>query len=79
MITFWNQKEVFMGYSMQEFNEVLDILAANHIKYKYKLVDQNNFRRGRIGTFGENLDYSKLYYIYVHQRDYDTACGVLGK
>lgn len=74
----WNQKEVFMGYSLQKFNEVRDILVANKIKYKYRVVNHNRgSRRGRTGTFGENMDYSNTYYIYVHKRDYDNACTVL--
>jgi len=32
----WNQKEVFMGYSLQKFTEVRNILVANKIKYKSK-------------------------------------------
>lgn len=78
----WNQKEVFVGYSLQKFNEVRQILSANRIKYKHRLVNNNktylfSSRRARTGTFGENMDYSITYYIYVHKSDYETACAVL--
>jgi len=82
MIMIWNQKEVFTGYSLQKFNEVRHILAANKIEYKHRLVNNNNTylfssRRARTGTFGENMEYSTTYYIYVHKKDYDNACAVL--
>lgn len=79
MIMIWNRKEVFMGYSLQKFNEVCEILNTNRIRYKYRIVDNNGSYlfglggRGRRGTFGENLNYSNLYYIYVHKSDYDNA------
>jgi hypothetical protein len=79
MIAIWNQKEVFTGYSLQQFNEVRGILAANNINYKHKLVNNISSRRGRTGTFGENLNYSVMYYIYVHKKDYQCACTVLRK
>lgn len=78
MIMLWNQKEVFAGYSMKEFNEVREILSSNNIKYKYRLVNNNaGASRSRTGSFGENLEYSTMYYIYVHQRDYENAQELL--
>lgn len=78
MIMLWNQKEVFVGYSLKEFNEVRDTLVANKIEYKHRIVNHNKeSRRGRTGTFGENMDLSNTYYIYVHKKDYDKACAVL--
>lgn len=32
---FWNRHEVYCGTSMEKFNEILDALAANKIKYTY--------------------------------------------
>ncbi len=78
MIVFWNQKEVYNGYSLEKLNDVRSTLAANNIKYKYRTVIRNNFaRRGRTGSLGLNLNYSNLYYVYVHKRDYNKACAVL--
>jgi len=76
MIMIWNQKEVFLGYSLQKFNEVRETLSANKIEYKYRIVNQNS-RRKRTGIFGENQHYSSTYYIYVHKKDYEYACKVL--
>lgn len=82
MIMFWNRKEVFVGYSLNKFNEVRDILDLNKIKYKYRVVNRNSAyifgtRRERTGTFGENMDYLNTYYVYVNKRDYDNACKLL--
>lgn len=78
MITFWNKREVFMGYSVQKFSQVRAILHANNIKYKYKVVTINGgAQQGRIGTLGENADFMNTYYIYVHKKDYNAASGIL--
>lgn len=79
---FWNQKEVFVGYSLQKFSEICKVLSVNKIKYKYKVVNRNSAgifdsRRAKVGSFGENMDYSNTYYVYVHKKDYENACAVL--
>ena len=85
MIMIWDQKEVFMGTDLQGFNEACNILSANGIKYEYKVVDRNSpslfgtSRRATTGTFGEDVDSSKTYYIYVHKKDYDNAYGLIRK
>lgn len=85
MIMLWNQKEVLVSCSLQRFNEVRHILSVKGIKYKYKIVDNTSpsffgaSRRARTGTFAENMDYSKMYYIYVHKDDYENAYDSLRK
>lgn len=82
MIMFWNRKEVYMGYSLNKFNEVREILTANKIKYAHKLVNNNksfSSTRARMGSFGEKQEYSITYYVYVHKEDYDKACIALKK
>lgn len=79
MIMIWNRREVFVGNSLQTFNEVRYKLSSNKIKYDYKIVDSTspNFfgssNRARTGTYGVNMDLTKTYYIYVHKNDYDKA------
>ena len=82
MIMIWNRKEVFTGYSIQKFDQARATLAANKIKYTYRVVNRDSAylfgsRRARTGTFGENMEYSNTYYVYVHKSDYDNACAVL--
>lgn len=79
MIMIWNRKEVFVGNSLQRFNEVRYKLSSNEIKYEYKIVDSTSpgyfgtSNRARTGTLGINMDYTHTYYIYVHKNDYDNA------
>jgi len=82
MIMIWNQKEVFVCQSVQRFSKVCELLAANNISYKHKVVNNNNGSilgsgRVRTGNSSQSTDYSILYYVYVHKRDYDNACAIL--
>lgn len=85
MIMIWNRIEVFVGNSLKRFNEVRDMLSLNGINYKYRVVDNTSpslfgsSRRARTGTFGENIEQSKTYYIYVHKDDYDNAYNLSRK
>ncbi len=75
----WNRKEFFVGNALQRFNEISHILSSNGIPYDYKIVDSTSSssfgasKRGRIGSFGLNTDYTKMYYIYVHKKDFEHA------
>ncbi|MPW25248.1 hypothetical protein GC105_05530 [Alkalibaculum sp. M08DMB] len=79
----WNRKEVFVGCSLQRFNEVCSTLSISGIKYKYNVVDSTtssyfgSSNRARAGTFGINMEYTKTYYLYVHKNDYDNAQALL--
>ncbi|MDF2546934.1 MAG: hypothetical protein K0R93_1832 [Anaerosolibacter sp.] len=82
MIMIWNQKEVFVGQSVQRFGKVCEILATNNIPYKHKIVNNSGVPmlgsgRVRTGNSSQTSEYSFLYYVYVHKRDYDTAYGIL--
>jgi len=58
-----NRREVYMGYSLQEFNKVLDILAANKIKYFYR----------KVGMGGVIPERAVMYYAYVRKKDAEKA------
>lgn len=82
MIMFWNQKEVFLGTSLQKFSEIRNLLTANKIGYKYKIVDQvgehrHGANRVRTGNSNINIEHSHLYYIYVHKKDYEKASDII--
>jgi len=74
IITFWNRCEVYMGFDAQRFDWILDVLTRENIKYKYRLV--NHIPRSR-GTAGLNLDYSMMYYVYVHKKDAEVSKSIL--
>lgn len=83
MITIFNRKEICVCQSIERFNEIKTILMDNNIKYTYRVIDRNSSnvvgsQRGRTGTFGQNMNTSKTYYIYVHKKDYDDAIGLAG-
>lgn len=84
MITIFNRKEVCVCQSIERFNEIRNILIENNIKYTYRVIDRNSSnvvgsQRGRTGTFGQNMNASKAYYVYVHRKDYDNAIGLVGR
>lgn len=84
MIMIWNRKEVFVGNSLERFNEVRYKLSSNGINYEYKVVDSTSpsyfgsSNRTRTGTFGVNMNLAKTYYLYVHKSDYNNAQALLG-
>ena len=84
MITIFNRKEIYVCQSLERFNEARGILKSNNIKYTYRVIDRNSSnvigsQRGRSGTFGQDLNASKTYYVYVHKSDYDEAAGLIGR
>lgn len=84
MITIFNRKEICVCQSMERFSEISSLLIESNIKYTYRIVDRNGSniigsQRGRTGTFGQNMNISKTYYVYVHKKDYDDAIGLVNK
>ncbi len=81
----WSRKEVFVGNTLKEFDEVVYKISSSNVKYDYKIVDSTSpsffgsSNRARTGTFGLNMDYTKTYYIYVHKKDYDKVQELLRK
>ena len=79
MITIFNRKEIYSTNSMSEQVNIRDILSQNNIYYYVKTVNRmapslfTSGRRSRTGTFGQNMDFSYGYTIYVHKKDYDKA------
>lgn len=78
MIFIWNRKEVYNGFSMEEFNRVKDILSAKEIQYNFRTVNRTTSSgfdntREKVGSMGENIKYSYEYYIYVNKSNYDDA------
>lgn len=57
MIFIWNKKEIYNGFSMEEFNRVKEVLSAKGIQYKFRIVNRTtssifDIARGRIGSMG---------------------------
>ncbi len=82
MITIWNQREVFIGYASQELKSIMNMLTENKIKYKCRVFSNSsahffNSKVLSMDVFGLNNDPSKIYYVYVHSRDYDNAAALV--
>lgn len=78
MLFLFKWREVYTGFSIEEFSKMRDILRAQKIDYKYKTVGSNQkyigtTRRAYTGSFGENMDFSLQYYIYVKKEDEQRA------
>ncbi|MFQ9924041.1 MAG: hypothetical protein ACLRVU_11035 [Beduini sp.] len=85
-----NKKEVFVGNNLEDYQNCIKALEAGSIKYKPKVVANDGaefsifsmfFRYGRRarGSYGQDPDYMKTYYVYVDPKDYDEAMYLLNK
>lgn len=82
MITIWNQKEVFIGNPSQELLTITDLLSKNKIRYKCRVFSDKsvhflNTKGPLFDISSQNNNNSKIYYVYVHSKDYDHALSVL--
>ena len=77
LIFFWNWSEVYVGVSIQKFNEIRNLLRSQDIRYQTKTRDSSARKQGlgrrRRGSVGENRKFSKTYAIYVHRRDVERV------
>lgn len=65
---FWNRVEIYCGYSYEEFIELRNALMDAHLRYDYRFV--NHYRKN---GFGNNPKHSTMYYLYVHNKNYEQA------
>ena len=68
MILPWNCKEIFMGFDLKKFNQTRDMLDASGIKYIYRVANMDSVH----GWGQSRPEYSLMYYIYVHRKDFDA-------
>ena len=68
MITIFNRKALYIGYSKEERNKIIKLLAEHKIPYEEKGWDA----RGR-GSFGQLSEYQTTYEIYVRASDYEEC------
>lgn len=82
MITVFNRREVAITHSMNEQARIRELLSANGIDYKYRVIDITDHditmsKRAKTGSLGYNLNYTKEYAIYVHKKDYQAAKALI--
>ena len=69
---FWKRVEIYCGNSLKEFSELRNSLAAQGIRYDYRIVNIAGPDK-RLGNAGINPEYQNMYYLYIHHKDYDRA------
>ena len=71
---FWQKKEVLVTFSLNYFNLVKDIVAANNIPFDGRTV-RSWGRRGRrtLGTAFMDESVLRQYYLYVSKKEYERA------
>ena len=82
---FWKRREVFMGSSVEEYAAVRKKLAEAGVRYDIKSVNRFGSSAGRMLPMGraamdamsQNSQYMNIYYVYVHQDDYDRAMAII--
>ena len=77
MITIFNRREVYVGFSMEKFAQIRDVLSANHLNYTYKVINSSGYDSRKYGGLGQNYQYTYEYYLYVHKDDYEEACYLI--
>ncbi len=77
---FWKRTELWLGYSMEEFNRLRRILDHNGIEYDYKIRDRikmdpfgSERRINSMARMGEAPAYRKRYYLYVNKENDEYA------
>ena len=71
MISIWNRREVYMGFDIDQLSHVRKTLTDAGIPFIQRAGNQTI--RSRMGSFGENSQFTALNYIYVNKDDLDRA------
>ena len=78
---FFSKRELYTGYSFEQFSNIRNNLNDHNIKHKWKIVDSlgswlgPGTERSHFGSIGTNN--SKQYIIYVHKDDFPLAQSVI--
>ncbi|MEN8076230.1 hypothetical protein ABFP60_04660 [Clostridioides difficile] len=75
---FWNRRVLYKGNSKKIYNEIINILKINNIKYNCKIESKNSCKgplvdKMIIGTLSQREDFSFEYIIFVNKNDYESV------
>lgn len=75
---FWNRQLLYKGNSKKIYDEIINILKINDIKYDCKIENKNSAKgplvdKMIIGTLSQGEDFAFEYIIFVNKNDYETA------
>lgn len=79
MINILNSESIYIGTDMVQFNNVRDVLDAQHIKYKYKVKNHltdytgHGTVRSYTGSAGNSSQNMYEYEILIHKKDLEQA------
>ncbi len=71
-------REVLTTFSMTDLAKARDALGQKSIRYYYRSKSLLGNTRGRLGTYGVNMDYSVQYYLYVKKDSLEEAQHLIG-
>lgn len=79
---FWNKSLLYKGTSKQEYNEIINILELNHIKYTDKVSNKNKdigpiIDKIMVGTGGQKEEFSYKYSVFVSNDDFEYANSLI--
>ncbi len=75
----WNRREVYTGFSNEEFNKARAVLVEHGIRCDRRIVNPTRTRatwgtpRAAVADLFVNQKYASQYYLYVNKKDYDAA------
>ena len=76
MIHILNRRELLITYDQQEVNQCRELLIANHIDYRVKIVNSTmGAGRNRVNF----LRRQEQQLVYVHKQDWEYAVYLLRK
>ena len=80
----WNRRELYIGNSRKEFNNVCGALSSNGVKYSFRTINCNRVsgpgsKVTYPGLFARSKEDNFLYYVYVHKNDYEYANALINK
>ena len=81
---FWNREVIYKGSSKKRYDEIINILTINNIKYDYKIENKNSSKgplidKMMIGSLQKSEDFSFEYIIYIDKKDYGLAEYLISK
>ncbi|MBR5508463.1 MAG: hypothetical protein IKV59_00250 [Lachnospiraceae bacterium] len=83
MITFFNRKNVYVGFDLKQFADIRTALSNHQIDYLPKVKNRmgqcagHGTIRGRTGSMGISSDRMDEYEIFVHKKDYELAMKII--
>lgn len=78
----FNKQVIYKGSSKKKYNEIINILELNNIKYTEKIRNKNKdsgpmMNKFMVGTLGEKEDFSYEYIIWVNNEKYELASNLM--